>query len=131
MSLDLLGYTDGMLVINDNTLTLDLSRLQQPSIVYFNASVPSTLSLYYQVDSTPYRTSNLTLFYAPLTGPPIITRVSATDRAPPSSLSGCLNVNYSGNYTDCYPKATDLLVFGPNLFNGVVTIHHHAVGYVA
>ena len=136
----------GLTVVNDTVLLLTLSTLQQPSLDYFNASILSNLSF----GGANYNTNKVTLSFAPLSGPPIVNRLSATEHPyspyfPTYPYQGCtINNTLSdmANLTDCYPSyysadlfysryiTTALKVYGPNLFNGTMSLYQPMLGSI-
>ena len=133
-----------MTVVDDGTLTLALLPLQLPSASFFNTSVVSNLSIVTQWPSLlppgygSYQTNSVTLTFAPLAGPPLITQWYADiqDTSIPQLQyppRGCVIDNPAArlsNYSGCYPSVvevysiavTSVYVFGTNQFGGSLSI---------
>ena len=126
-------------VLDNSTLTLRLVQLQLPSASFFNTSVVSNLSF------TSPQTNSVTLTFAPLTGPPVITQWYADVAYPssgnPNPFFGCTIDNSTAwpspsNYSDCYPSVyafsfygvTSVYIRGPNLFNAVISVYQPTLG---
>ena len=154
VSLDgFVSSVDGVTVVDDGTLTLALLPLQLPSASFFNTSVVSNLSIVTQWPSLlppgygSYQTNSVTLTFAPLAGPPLITQWYADiqDTSIPQLQyppRGCVIDNPAArlsNYSGCYPSVvevysiavTSVYVFGTNLFGGSLSIYQSTLGSVA
>ena len=136
------GGVGGLAVVNDTVLLLALLGLQLPSAYFFNASVTSNLSLILG----NYQTNTVTLSFAPLSGPPVVsTLVTTPYPSRPRSfipLTGCnQTAGPSGQYiyTNCFPSvqgesnyytSTALYIYGPNLFGAVLSLYKPTMGNI-